>query len=54
MRYYIADNDGNTYCDVSSRPEADLLLEEYVNDLKNEGKTADEIKALGLEVIEAN
>ena len=54
MTYYVVDNNGDVYGEYSSKNKAEILLEEHANNLRNEGKTDAEIKALGLEVIEGN
>jgi hypothetical protein len=52
MKYYIIDNQGNTYGESNDKANAEILMDEYKKLLADEGKTAEEIEALDLEIIE--
>ena len=54
LKYYIVDNQGTTYGESKNKADAKILLEEYINQMKNDGMTDEQIKALELEIIKGN
>ena len=54
MRYYVVDNQGYIYGESSNKANAEILMDEYKKLLADVGKTSEEIKALGLEIIQGD
>lgn len=54
MRFYVVDNEGVNYGESANKHDAEILMDDCKNIMIAEGKTAEQISALELEVIEGN